>query len=246
MISEAPGVLSGLNRVLGLADEWGLEAASVFEDGETFDAGAELVRVTGPVVSIIKCEERIIGLLSKTSGIATAARQAHQIAGPNLRVVSGGFKKLPFEIKDAVRQAVLDGGLDIRMLPPGFLYLDKNYVRILGGVKPAIQAVAELDRPVVIQVRGESATVEEEAVAAAEWGAAVVMVDTGRKTDIARVSRALQDRGLRDRVELAFAGNIKLTELLDLKFEDVDALDIGYAIIDAPCIPLRFDVLVGW
>ena len=77
------------------------------------------------------------------------------IPGGHCRIVSGGWKKMPIEIKDHIRKAALDGGIKVRILHKPFVYLDKNYVRIFGGIKRAIQAVSSLERPVVIQVRGE-------------------------------------------------------------------------------------------
>jgi len=236
--------LSGVNRAFALAEELGLSAHSDARDGDWFETGAELVRLIGPPIALIKSEEALIGALSKSCGIATAARRALQAARPTLRLVSGGSKKMPREIKEIVRQAVQDGGLEVRMLPHEFVYLDKNYVRILGGVGAAMKAAAGLHRPAVIQVRGELASLEEEAVEAAREGAAVVMVDTGNREDIGKVNRALQQNNLRAQVELAFSGRIQLDELEELNGENVDVLDIGYAILDAPCVPVRFDVLV--
>jgi nicotinate-nucleotide pyrophosphorylase len=43
-------------------------------------------------------------------------------------------------------------------------------------------------------------------------------------------------------VQIAFSGNLSLEDLDSLVGEDIDAVDIGYAILDAPCLPMRFDV----
>ncbi len=187
----------------------------------------------------------MIGALSKTSGIATAARKAKATVNSRCRVVCGGSKKLPHEIKGLVRQAVVHGGLEVRMLEQPFLYLDKNYVRILGGVKAALEAVAHLKRPAVIQVRGESQPIDEEALDAARGGAKVIMVDTGKFEDLVSVVQALKRNESRTGVELAFSGNIDLDDLAHICSAGMDVVDIGYAILDAPCLPMRFDVLTG-
>ncbi len=123
------------------------------------------------------------------------------------------------------------------------LRLDKNYVRIFGGVKPALEAVAPLERPTVIQVRGELQPIDEEALTAARGGAAVIMVDTGDRKDLGMVVQALRKNDLRSSVEVAFSGNIELEDLEHISCADADILDIGYAILDAPCLPMRFDVV---
>jgi nicotinate-nucleotide pyrophosphorylase (carboxylating) len=48
---------------------------------------------------------------------------------------------------------------------------------------------------------------------------------------------------LRSSVEVAFSGNIELDDIETISRAGADVLDIGYAILDAPCLPVRFDVL---
>jgi len=221
----------------------GLSFSTDLGDGSTLSAGREIARVIGNPVQIAMAEERIIGAVSKSSGIATAAREARMAAAPHCRVVSGGWKKMPMEIKELLRQGVRDGGIDPRISENPIVYLDKNYVRILGSVQRAVQAVISMGRDIVIQVRGETASVGDEAAGAATAGAAVVMVDTGRRKDLDDVIRSLKREGLRSQVSIAFAGDISLGDLDGIARMDVDIVDIGYAILDAPCLPMRFDVV---
>lgn len=243
VISEAPGVLSGIQRARAFMVSLGLCFSTALKDGSTVSGGQEIARGTGNPLQIAQAEERVIGILSKSSGIATAAHQALRKAGSRCQVVSGGWKKMPFEIKELVRQALHDGGIGVRISEEPFVYLDKNYVRILGGVRKAVQAALPLNQPVVVQIRGETGPVEEEAIEAARVGADVVMVDTGRWEHLKNVTRALKDKGLRSKIRIAFAGNLTLDRLDELTQMDVDIVDIGYAIQDAPCLPMRFDVI---
>lgn len=241
--AEAAGVLSGLERARELARQLGLELASGLRDGQKVAAGAELARLRGNPLQMTQAEEMLIGALSKASGIATAARRAQALAGPRLRVVAGGVKKMPPEMKGLVRRAIVHGGAAVRMAEHPFVYLDKNYVRMLGGIKEALRAAEGLEGGRIIQVRGETGPLEREALEAVQHGASLIMVDTGDQEDLRRVSRALSQAGLRGRVQLAFAGEIRLEDLPELAKLDLDAVDIGYAIVDAPCLPLRLDVL---
>ncbi len=243
LIAEAAGVLSGIQRARRMMESLGLFFASDLADGGSIDAGQEIARVTGNPLQIVQAEERIIGALSKSSGVATAARKAFQKAGGRYQVVSGGWKKMPFEIKDLIRQAVRDGGMNASISDEPFVYLDKNYVRIFRGVRKAVEVSLPLNQSVVVQIRGENGIVEEEAIEAAQAGADVVMVDTGRCEDLKNVIQALKNRGLRSRVRIAFAGNVTLDDLIALAQMDMDIVDIGYAILDAPCIPMRFDII---
>ena len=243
LVAEAAGVLSGINRGLSIMESLGLSFSTTFSEGDEIHGGQEIARAVGSPVQIAIAEEQIIGALSKSSGIATAARRAKKRVNARCRVASGGWKKMPLEIKDLIREAVCHGGMDQRILEDPFVYLDKNYVRILGGVTRAVQNVISLGREIVVQVRGETDPVEEEAVAAARAGAGLVMVDTGKQEHLSRVIDALRSNGLRSRVQIAFAGNITLEDLDTIAQMDLDAVDIGYAVLDAPCLPMRFDVI---
>ncbi len=241
--AEAGGVLSGIRRARHLMESLALLFVSSVTDGTLIGVGQEIARVAGNPLQIAQAEEKIIGALSKSSGIATAAQQAFLKAGPRCQVVCGGWKKMPLEIKDLVRQAVQDGGIRTRIHEDNFIYLDKNYVRMMGGVREAIRAVHHLNRAVVVRVRGEFRPVEEETIEAARMGVAVVMIDTGRVDDLIQALQALGNNGLRSRVRIAFAGNVSLTDLETLAQLDLDVIDMGYAILDAPCLPMRFDVI---
>ena len=152
---------------------------------------------------------------------------------------------MPMEIKEMVRQALRDGGVGVRISDAPFVYLDKNYVRILGGVKSAIEQALALKRLVVVQIRGETKAINEEAIDAVHAGAGIIMVDTGRWEDAAEVIKILKERELRSQVRIAFAGDISLDEreLESLSELELDAIDIGYAILDGACLPMRFDVI---
>ncbi len=240
---EKPGVISGLERARELAAKTQVSFSTGLADGQEVAAGQVLASLGGTAFYIVRAEELLLGELSKTSGIATQARRAREAAGGDFLVVCGAFKKMPHALKDQIRQAVLHGGLDMRMAPHPFVYVDKNYVRILGGVAQAMEAVLPLERPVVIQLRGELEPIAQEAITAARLGAATLMVDTGDLNDLEAASQALRQAGLRERVKLAFAGNLLPEDLPGLRGRDLDAVDIGYSVVDAPCLPMRFDVV---
>ena len=245
VIAEVDGIISGLERAQELADSLELSFDALVAVGDPVCKGETVCRIAGDPVSLLKGEETILGALSKSSGIASAASRARKAAAGHFRIVCGATKKMPQDLKITIRKAVSDAGIDMRMAHQPFVYLDKNYVRIFGSLERTLEAVVPLNRSIVIQVRGETGPIGKEAVKVAQQGVAVIMVDTGRVNDLESVSKGLRDAGLRDRVELAFAGNLNPDNLFDLIGKDVDAVDIGYGIVDAPCLPMRFDVQAG-
>ncbi len=241
---EADGVLFGLEAARRHADALGLNVTVRSSDGKPVRWGDVVLLVQGSPKAIAQGEEVLVGAMAKASGIATASAEAVRRAGKRVEIVSGGWKKMPPELKPVVRDAVRAGGARPRITDEPFVYLDKNYLRLLGGIRPALEAAANLsDRVRVIQVRGEYRTIADEAAEAVAAGAGILMVDTGNPGDLERVAVRMRALGIRDRVRIAFAGNIALADIGALAALDVDILDVGAAIVDAPILPMRFDVL---
>ena len=242
IVCTQSGILAGVEALESGAKVLGLRTAIQAPSGTRVIPGSIVAVVLGNPLQIVRGEDALLGIISKVSGVATAAHAAVRRAG-RIRVVCGGWKKMPATLKHELRDALKVGGLDSRIAPGPFLYLDKNYVRIFGSIAGALNAAGRLPgRTVCIQIRGETAPVAEEAIVAAKGGARVVMVDTGRVEDLREVSAALVRLGLRKQTEIAFAGSIALNDLERLRDEDVDIVDVGRAILDAPLLDFRYDV----
>jgi molybdenum cofactor synthesis domain-containing protein len=242
--AEADGTLFGVDAAQRHARGLGLSVTARIADGKRVRWGDIVLLVQGAPTAIAQGEEVLIGTMAKPSGIATAAAEAVRRAGNRVRIVAGAWKKMPPELKAMVRGAVQAAGASYRITDGPFLYLDKNYLRIFGGIRRALEATAHLDGYArVVQIRGEQQAIADEAAQAAAAGAAILMVDTGDPEDIDRVAATLRALGLRRTVQLAFAGGITLDSIEALGTRDVDILDVGTAIVDAPLLPLRFDVL---
>ena len=243
IVATEHGVVAGTEELERRAKALGLLVTICLSSGTEIRAGQVVAAVTGNPLQVVRGEDVLLGVITKVSGIATAAREAVRRAG-GIKVVCGGWKKMPPKIKKELRAALKAGGVHPRILPRPFLYLDKNYIRIFGSLSKALEATRLLPgRAVVAQVRGETSPIAEEALNAAKHGAHVLMVDTGRMKDLRAVARATRKEGFREQVQIAFAGGLTLSDLDNLRDEDVDIVDIGRAILDAPLLDFRLDVI---
>jgi nicotinate-nucleotide pyrophosphorylase (carboxylating) len=241
--AKGAGCLSGIPAAQRAAEVLGLRASWAKQNGDAVRIGEEIAHFQGTPDRIVKMENLVIGLLGKTSGIASAARQALEISKGRIHLVSGGWKKHPFPIKDLIREAVEAGGVSTRLVEPPFVYLDKNYVRIFGGIGKTLEAVGHCPGKKVIQLRGEFAPIGQETREAIHHGAGVVMVDTGSWEDLDEVLRVLREEKASPKAKCAFAGRIQLNDISALTAKGVDILDIGAAILDAPWLELSYDVV---
>ncbi|MCG8588259.1 MAG: nicotinate-nucleotide pyrophosphorylase [Proteobacteria bacterium] len=238
-----PGRVAGL-ELLDLAAQ-GLDDAGVWKplvgEGSDVAPGTPLVEVRGRAAALALAEDHVLGPLGWASGVATRAARIVAAAPGKLRIVCGGWKKLPAALKPLLRAGLAAGGVAPRLVDGDFLYVDKNAVRMLGGVRAAIDAGRRVGHgPVSVQVRSL-----EEARAAAAAGAGIVMVDSSSLDVLARVHAGLASDGIREDLVLAFGGGVQLERLAAVAAAGADVVDIGREILDAPLLDLRFDVQAG-
>lgn len=234
-----PGIIAGLEFVdpeLAPAPcgDWNVRA----KEGQAVTTGDVIIEVVGTAQQLGIAEDFIMGSLGFASGIATRASEFRVKAAPGLSIACGGWKKLPPALKPLLRAGLASGGIQPRLVEGKFVYMGKNSVLMFGGVAEAIKAGQEVNHgPVSIQVKSV-----EEALFAVGNGAGVVMVDTGEIEDLVAVNDALQKRGWRGRIRLAFGGGLGLEDLEPAAQAGADAVDVGRAILDAPILDLRMRV----
>jgi nicotinate-nucleotide pyrophosphorylase (carboxylating) len=238
------GVFAGTGKLLKAAEEIRLKNTWVAADGMPLGEKTAVFKASGDPIQVTLAEERLLGIIGKPSGVATAARKMVEAAGGRVKVVCGAWKKAFPENKDELRQAIAIGGAGIRIAEEPFVYLDKNYTRMLGGIGRAVKRALTLPgKTVVIQLRGEFGPIADEANEAVEAGAGILMVDTGRIVDLQAVVKAGADGNWRKRVKIAFAGGVTEEKLSALIETGADIVDVGRAIIDAPLLDFRLDII---
>ena len=244
LTAERSGVLSGVDEAYASAKKLGIDLELCKGEGAEISHGERFGNFLGTPKQIAMAEECLIGTLAKASGIATAARTAVQLADGRMQIVSGSWKKMPPEIKQLARKATAAGGAAFRICQPPMVYLDKNFIRMFGSIPAATEACKKLPgSTIVVQVRGMTASVEVETRQALAGGAGILMVDTGELEDVRRCVSTLKSTGRQNGVQVAFAGNVHLTDIPNLAEQGIDILCIGKEIVDAKLLDLKLDVL---
>jgi nicotinate-nucleotide pyrophosphorylase (carboxylating) len=244
IIAEDDGVLSGIQATEDKAKSLGLDIIQMAEEGQSVQRGDLVAKVSGNPKQIAVAEDQLIGLVAKPSGIATATRNCVDRAGPDIKIVCGAWKKMPFVLKQTIRDAIVTGGGDFRISKDPFIYLDKNYIQMLGGIKNSLQAVAHLaDFIKVVQIKGRQKDIALEACEAAELSADIIFVDSGQPQDLREIADLLNRKCLRDRVKIAFGGSVKIKDIDRFKNLPVDILEIGRQIVDAPLLDLKLEIV---
>ena len=245
VIAGGDGIISGTAAAEEEAGELGLTLRKVLEEGGEVKEGDEIARFTGTPKQVVAGGEAIISLMAKPSGIATAARACVKAAGKKISIVSSAWSKMPPGDREAIHKAVVTGGADYRFTADPFVYLDKNSIEMLGGIRQSIEAVSKLaeERTIVVQLEGRHTSIIKEALEAVESGAGILFVDTGVQLDVMEVAFELERAGLRKKVKIVFGGNISQKDLRKLKGQDINIVDVGREIADAPLLDMRIEVI---
>ncbi|MET0909011.1 MAG: nicotinate-nucleotide pyrophosphorylase [Ilumatobacteraceae bacterium] len=235
-----PGVVAGIGLldVDAVADPAGTWR-TLRVDGDEVEAGDSLVEIVGSAWELAVAEDHVLGALGVAGGLAGRGLQLRRAAPPGLRVACGGWKKLPASLKPVLHAALDVAGITHRLIDGEFVYIDKNVVTLLDGIEPAVLRGRSLDHgPVAVQVVDL-----EQARCAVAAGCGIVMVDTGSLDDLSRIDDALRSDGMREQVQLAFAGGVTETDLAPVRAAGADIVDIGRAVLDAPLWDLRMEVV---
>ena len=244
ILTEDEGIIAGTGAVKEEALKLGLSLEEIIAEGGQVAKGDVIAKFSGRPKQIAMAEELLMGIMAKASGIATAAQRATRMAGGRPKIVCGAWKKVPSVLKEMLRQAVILGGAAYSLSSGPFVYLDKNHIAMLGGITESLSAVRDLEsHRKVVQLKGKSKEIVSEVEEAVAGGADIVFIDTGRPKDVETVMDKLVRLGVRERVEVAFAGGVKIEDIPRLKALDVDYLCIGREILDAPLIDMKMEVI---
>jgi nicotinate-nucleotide pyrophosphorylase (carboxylating) len=111
-------------------------------DGQDAPAGAELMSIRGPVVSMLRGERIALNFMAYLSGIATQTREHVRIAASAGRtVVLDTRKTLPGWRHLAKEAVVLGGGTNHRMGLYDMVMIKDNHIDASGGIAAAVERV---------------------------------------------------------------------------------------------------------
>lgn len=136
------------------------------EDGDAISVGDRILEVEGRVHTILQCERLVLNIMQRMSGIATSTREyVLLIEGTGTRILdtrktTPGFRLLE---KEAVR---LGGGVNHRFGLYDMIMIKDNHIDFAGGIEKAISGTLlyleknNLDLQIEIETRN-LADVEE-------------------------------------------------------------------------------------
>lgn len=141
LLAKQEGVIAGIDlaqRIMNRFDQ-SLEVETMLDDGDHISPGDVVMKVKGSVHSILQCERLVLNVIQRMSGIATSTREyVALLEGTGTRILdtrktTPGFR---FMEKEAVR---IGGGVNHRFGLFDMILIKDNHIDFAGGIREAIR-----------------------------------------------------------------------------------------------------------
>lgn len=216
------GVVAGLDCY-----EWGyrlldqsVEVELLKQDGDRVKAGEAIVKITGPIASLLAGERTLLNLIQRMSGVATlTAKCVEALNSDHTRIVDTR-KTTPglrmFE-KYAVRAG---GGFNHRNGLYDAVMLKDNHIAAAGSITEAVKKVRDsLGHMTMIEVEVET---QQQLMEAIEARPDTIMFDNQTPETIRRWVQLVPET-----IRTEASGGIDLEKLSDYRDTGVDVISIG-------------------
>lgn len=206
-------------------------------DGQEARPGAPVLRVEGPVRTLLTAERTALNLLTHTSGVATLTRAfADALRGTGTTVLDTR-KTLP-GLRAVEKYAVrCGGGANKRLSLSDAALVKDNHVLAAGGVAAAFRAVRSAFPDLEVQV--ECDTVEQVAEAL-QAGARFLLCDNMDLPELAASVRLA-----RGQAEVEATGGVTLDRVAAIAATGVDYVSVGALTASAPSLDIGVDLVLG-
>lgn len=227
VLAKSELVLSGLDVAIAVfqAVDRRLQTTALFADGSAIHPQTQVLRVEGPLRSILAAERTALNFLQRLSGIATLARRyVHAVEGTSARIVDTR-KTLPgFRFLD--KRAVRHGGAHNHRadLGSGVLIKD-NHVAAAGGVGEAIRRARDY-APHSVRIEAEITSIAQvdEALSAR---ADIILLDNMSPEMVREAMSMLPPVGDPRRPLIEVSGGVSLATVRAYAEAGADLISVG-------------------
>lgn len=225
LLCKSPGVLCGVPFFNAIFEELECKVEWLYTEGSLLKPVCEVAKVSGPVNRVLQGERTALNILTRSSGIATHARE---LANEKKRLgwsgeVAGTRKTTPgFRIVE--KYSLLVGGISThRNDLSQMVMLKDNHIWSAGSVSLAVKKARQAAGfSIKIEVECRSLA---EAAEAAEAGAEIVMLDNFDPTALSAASKSLKTTFPHLTIEAS--GGIRKDTLSQFCIPSVDVISLS-------------------
>lgn len=224
MVAKERCVLAGAAEAAEVFRELGAKAVLRRKDGSVVRKGDVVLTVTGPARAILTGERLALNFVMRMSGIATVTREMAERCrkvNPDIRVAATR-KTVPGFREFEKRAVVLGGGDPHRFGLDDAILIKDNHIRVAGGVREALRRAKASSFTKKVEIEVES---RKDALAAADSGADIVMLDNFRPEEARKLYKELKER--RPGVVVEVSGGIR-PENIEQYADAADVISVGW------------------
>lgn len=243
-VARTAGVAAGIGSArlaLGVLDPKA-EVRELVADGDGFEAGRALARVSADARAVLAAERTALNLMGRLCGVATLTRAyVHAVEGTGARIAD--TRKTTPGLRALEKRAVaLGGGLNHRFGLDDAILIKDNHVALCGG--DAAEAVRRARAHA-----GHLMKIEVEVDRLDQLRAVLALTDAGAGPDVVMLDNfSLDDLRLAvaetaGRVVLEASGGVTLKSVRAIAETGVDVISVGALTHSAPSLDVGLDVV---
>ncbi len=224
------------------------EAASVFtpfkKDGDEMKYGEKAFEVEASVHTILQCERLVLNCMQRMSGIATLTKQyTDKLKGYKTKLLDTRKTTPNFRLleKEAVR---IGGGVNHRFGLYDMIMLKDNHIDYCGGIEKAIEKTAEYVRTVKpglkIEIETRSIDDVKKVMATGKGKVFRIMLDNFQPGQIEEALKLIKND-----FETEASGGINLDNIEEYAKTGVDYVSVGALIHQAKSLDLSLKAVIS-
>ena len=239
------GILAGMQVAQKIFSQQ--DFASVFtpfkQDGDSMQVGEKAFEVESSVHSILQCERLVLNCMQRMSGIATLTRSyVDKLEGFKTRLLDTRKTTPNFRLleKEAVR---IGGGVNHRFGLYDMIMLKDNHIDYCGGIEQAIEkayAYVQVKEPgLKIEVETRSLADVKKVLAVGKDIVFRIMLDNFQPQQVAEALALIQED-----FETEASGGIHLGNIVEYAKTGVDYVSVGALIHQAQSLDLSLKAVI--
>ena len=243
---KEPGILAGVDvaeKIFRLRDPSAVFKAFKF-DGDAMDIGEKAFEVKASVHTILQCERLVLNCMQRMSGIATLTRQyTNKLKGYRTKLLDTRKTTPNFRLleKEAVR---IGGGMNHRFGLYDMIMLKDNHIDYCGGIPKAIEKAAQYVQTTVpglkIEIETRSITDVQEVLASGRGKVFRIMLDNFKPQQISEALKLINND-----FETEASGGINLDNIEQYAATGVNYVSVGALIHQARSLDLSLKAVIN-
>ena len=224
IISRQQGIVAGVGFAKNIFQLKRCTVRIFTKDGSRLKANQTILQVSGNAKSVLSCERTVLNLVSRMSGIATQTNYlVSQIKKYSKKTNLYSTRKTAPGLRYFDKEAVIiGGGRKHRMTLNDMIMIKDNHLLLCNSMENIIKKAQKKHKLIEVEVENQS-----DAILAAKYGAAIVMLDNFSPAQIKKTIIALQKRKLRNKVKLEASGGVNSKNIGAYAKTGVEMISVG-------------------